>query len=206
MSFDITNVTNQTIGNLGVHLFSFSLQDALFPGSNLTITDLSSHRSSYLFEDACRLEDQSQNCTASCSSNGTMFANLQNLHNCMAYENVANQYQKGKLTKEAQALAEALNIEPTIPNSTLVSNITHQIRTCLVDYCTSIPGCADGYSTVDPVSGQNFTSPYQPGTEFDLYTDGIGLVDNICTSLPTLINTDIGGIGVGFPEANKWSH
>ena len=135
-----------------------------------------------------------------------MFANLHNLHNCMAYQNVATQYQKNNLTKEAQALVEGLDIEPASPNSALVSNITQRIQNCLVDYCTSIPGCQDTYSTADPFAGRNITSPYQPGTTFDLYTDGIDLVDRICASLPIIINTDIGGIGVKLPDIITRSH
>ena len=189
MAFNITNVTNQTIStNLGIHRFTFSLQDALFPGSGSAFIESSYNGSSYLFADACRLGDETQNCTATCSSGSTMFANLQNLHNCMAYPGVANQYQKKNLTQEAQALVEALRIEPASPDSSLVSNITHNIETCLIDYCYSIPGCADAFQEVYP-------------DNFDLYTDGEYLVSTICTYLPLQINTDIGGIGVKIPEA-----
>ena len=204
MAFDIASVTNQTIhADLGFHRTLFNLQDALFPGPLVVSTDSSYNSSSYLFADACNLGDGSQNCTASCSSNDTMFANLQNLHNCMAYQNVAELYQKNHLTGEAQALVEALNIEPASPNSTLVFSITQNIQTCLIDYCTSIPGCIDGYPIVDPTTGQNHSSPFQPGNDFDLYTDGRYLVDSICGSLHFQINPDIGGIGVGIPDAVK---
>ena len=204
MTFDIASITNQTFhSNLGFHRSTFSLQEALFPGpaSAFTFTDSSSNSSSYLFADACNLGDGTQNCTASCLSNSTMFTNLQNLHNCVAYQNVAEEFQKSNLTKEAQDLAEALNIEPADPNSTLIRNITQTIQTCLVDYCKSIPGCEDGYQIVDPTSGKNRTSPFQPGNDFDLYTDGEYLVGSICGSLPLQINTDVGGIGVGMPKA-----
>ena len=206
MTFDIANVTNQTISsNLGFHRSTFSLQDA-FPHPISAITDSPKNRSSYLFADACILGDGTHNCTASCSSNNTMFANLQNLHNCMAYQNVAHQYQQNALTKEARALVEALSIEPASPNSSLVSGITHNIQTCLVDYCASIPGCEDGYLQFAPFSEKNHTSPYQLGNNFDLYTDGRYLIDSICYSLPLQINTDIGGIGVGIREAIKRSY
>ena len=192
MAFDIANVTNQTIhANLGYHRTLFNLQDALFPSLS---GDSSYNEPSYLFADACNLGDGTQNCTASCLSNGTMFANLQNLHNCMAYQSVAEQYQKNNLTQEAQALVEELNIEPASPNSTLVLTITHAIQTCLVDYCNSIQGCEDEYP-------QTHSSHFRPGNNFDLYTDGGWLVDNICGSLPAQVNTDVGGIGVGIPEA-----
>ena len=210
MSFDIVAVTNDTIfQTLGVHRSTFSLLDALFPGYASEFADLSYNGSSYLFKDACRLGDETQNCTASCSSNGTMFANLQNLHNCVTYQNVANQYLIHNLTKEAQALVEALKIEPANPDSTLVNNITQDIGTCLVDYCSSIPGCATGYPGYlqsVPQSDRNHTSPYEPGNDFDLYTDGKYLVDAICGSLPLQINPDIGGIGVDIPEAIKRSY
>ena len=202
MAFDIASVTNQTIhSNLGFHRTLFNLQDALFPGPLLVSTDSSYNSSSYLFADACKLGDGTQNCTASCLSNSTMFANLQNLHNCMAYQNVAEQYQKNNLTQEAQALVEALNIEPASPNSSLVSNITQTIQTCLVDYCNSIPGCEDEYAQVDPNSNKTHGSSFRPGNGFDLYTDGGYLVDSICDSFPVHVNTDVGGIGVGISEA-----
>ncbi len=210
MSLDIVAVTNETIfQTLGVHRSTFSLQDALFPDSYSAFTDSSYNGSSYLFKDACRLEDGTQDCTASCSSNGTMFANLQNLHNCVRYQNIANQYQINNLTKEARALVEALKIEPASPDSTLVNNITQDIRACLVDYCSSIPGCATGYPGYlqsVPQSDGNHTSPYEPGNDFDLYTDGKYLVDSICGYLPLQINPDIGGIGVDIPEAIKGSY
>ena len=204
MAFNIANVTNQTIfSNLGFHRSTFSLQDALLPSSASVSTALSYNRSSYLFEDACNLGDRTQNCTASCSSNVTIFTNLQNLHNCMAYQNIADQYQKKNLTKEAQALVETLKIEPASPNSTLVSNITQNIQTCLVDYCISIPGCENQYLLDAPQSDKNHTSPFQSGNHFDLYTDGKYLVDAICVSLPLQISPDIGGIGVDIPEPIK---
>lgn len=207
MAFDIANVTNQTIhANLGYHRTLFNLQDALFLGPLLVSTDSSYNSSSYLFSDACYLGDGTQNCTASCSSNGTMFANLQNLHNCMAYQNVAEQYQKNNLTQEAQALVEALDIEPASPNSTLVSNITHTIQTCLVDYCTSIPGCEDRYLQIDPTSNKTHSSPFQPGNDFDLYADGEDLFYSICSSLPVQLNTDVGGIGVRILEPLRRSY
>ena len=203
MAFSITNVTYQTFFSaLGFYRSTFSLQEALFPGLVTGFQESTSSSSSYLFADACYLGDGTQNCTASCS-NGTIFGNLQDLHNCVAYQNVAQQYQNNNLTKEAQALVEALNIEPASPNSTLVSSITQSIQTCLVDYCISIPGCKDAYQIVDPTSGQNRTSPFQPGNDFDLYTDGEYLVGSICSSLPFLINTDVGGIGVSITEAVK---
>ena len=207
MSFDILAVTNETFfQTLGVHRSTFSLQDALSSGYASESTALSYNWPSYLFEDACRLGDETPNCTASCSSNGTMFANLQNLHNCVAYQNVANQYLIHNLTNEAQALVEALKIEPANPDSTLVNNITQDIQHCLVDYCTSIPRCEDEYRLYLSASNKNNTSLYQPGNDFDLYTDGIYLVDSICGSLPHQINTDIGGIGVGIREAIKRSY
>ena len=123
----------------------------------------------------------------------------------MAYQIVAEQYQKKSLTQEAQTLVEKLNIEPASPNSTLVSSITQNIQTCLVDYCTSLPGCEDGYLEVDPTSMHS--SPFQPGNDFDLYKDGGYLVDSICSSpFPAQINTDIGGIGVRIPEAVRRSY
>ena len=207
MAFDIASVTNQTIhANLGFHRTLFNLQDALFPRPLSVSTDSSYNSSSYLFADACNLGDETKNCTASCSSNGTMFANLQNLHNCMAYQNVAEQYQKNKLTQEAQSLVEELNIEPASPNATLVLNITHAIQTCLVDYCTSIRGCEDGYLQPDPTSNKTHSSPFRPGNNFDLYTDGGWLVDNICSSLPVQLNTDVGGIGVRILEPVRRSY
>ena len=201
MAFSITNVTNQTFFTaLGFYRSTFSLQVALFPGSPSAFPDSSYKSSSYLFADACILRDGTHNCTASCS-NGTRFGNLQDLHNCVAYKNVAEHYQNNNLTREAQALVEALNIEPASLDSSLVSNITQNIQTCLVDYCVSIPGCKDTYQIVDPTSGQNRTSPFQPGNDFDLYTDGEHLVDSICGSLPFQVNTDVGGIGVRITEA-----
>ena len=201
MAFSITNVTYQTFFTaLGFYRSTFSLQEALFPGSASAFTDSSYNSSSYLFADACNLGNGTQNCTASCS-NGTMFGNLRDLHNCVAYRDVAKQYQNNNLTREAQALADALNIEPASPDSNLVFNVTQNIQKCLVDYCKSISGCQDAYQIFDPTTGQNRTSPFQPDNDFDLYTDGEYLVGSICYSLPFQINTDVGGIGVRITEA-----
>ena len=57
----------------------------------------------------------------------------------MAYQNIADQYQRNSLAQEAQALVEALNTEHASTNSCLLSNITQDIQTCLVDDCICPP-------------------------------------------------------------------
>ena len=201
MALELLSVTNASIAVLGIPLSTLSLQDALFPESGTAFTDSPYSGAPYIFADACTLGDGSQNCTTACSLGGTMFANLQNLHNCMTFQTLSEHYEAKNLTKEATALVETLSIHATSPNSSLTLNITQQIQTCLVDYCASLPLCKDRYSTVDPYTSYDYISPYAPNSTFDLYRDGIGLVDNICISVPAPINSEIGGIGVRPPQS-----
>ena len=123
------------------------------------------------------------------------------------YPLIADQYAKNNLSSEIAQLAKSLGIEKGQWPSTVSSNITKTIGSCLDAYCssTSLPGCyydlqhlqyteavepsADGAiaSTFKNVTGSFYfqIDPDQPGTHFDL-----------CLYLPASVNQDIGGIGV----------
>ena len=114
------------------------------------------------------------------------------------YPIIADQYAKNNLSTDIAQLANSLGIEKGQWPSTVSSNITKTIGSCLDAYCNSLPGCnTDLQLNNESAYGaqttfQNFngsfyfdTDPYSLGTLFDL-----------CSYLPASVNQDIGGIGV----------
>lgn len=192
--FDITRVTNQTFNVLEITLSTFSLQDALFPNSMQSILyDYSYNETTFLFGDACQQADGTFNCTKSCNDKSLMFANLETLHNCMVFPEVAAHYHESNLTKSAKDLVEKLGIQPSINNSVSSQAITRAVRECLTDYCADIPGCKGNF---DDPSDPAYPTPYNNKSYWDFNEDGSHLVDSVCDYFPAQVTSDIGGIGV----------
>lgn len=186
---NITTVTNDTFSTLGITLATYSLQDALFPDSDQSMLSYTYDYSAYLFADACRQADGSTNCTASCNDTSLMFENLETLHNCMVFPQVAAHHYNNNLTARAQRLVEGLEIEPMKNTSDLSRAVMSHVQSCLTDYCATITGCREQYADENP-------SPYLNASYWDFNDQGEELVEYICGYFSAQVNSDIGGIGV----------
>lgn len=199
--FDIRHVTNDTFDVLGITKSSFSVQDALFPTSyDSVLYDefYDSDTKIFLFADACWQPSLNRwNCTLSCKDTSFMFSNLETLHNCMAFPEVAAHYYENNLTQIARALVAQLGIQASRNDSESNRNVTRLIQTCLTDYCTSIKGCHVIYDTVYGAGNENATA-YRDPSNWDFREQGSLLMGAICESLRSQaqVNADIGGIGV----------
>ena len=190
----ISDITNSTLG-LNLTLSTFSFQDALTPYT-LDAYELNEYTYSpypYLLRSGCLQDDGTNNCTASCQDVNAIFGSLDTLHNCMVYPTISDLYARNNLSNVS--LAEYYNIEKSTPGSSLYTNITNNIKTCLSDYCSiTLAGsdCAEG------MKDENTTySPLNINSTFYFYnqTDEDSRFD-ICAFIPQSFNPDIGGIGV----------
>ena len=156
-----------------------SLHDAFkstYTSKNDTVT---------LFPKACLQLDGTQNCTAACQNRTQMFSSLKTLHNCAVFPEISINLANNNLTTNARVLAEELGIKSSYDDSSVLSNISNAIRSCLNDSCTLDPQCnrtLNGRNSHHSLN--NFT-----GTQFI----------NICGPKTAYVNADVGGIGV-------WSH
>ena len=176
---------------------TYSFQDALNPLGISTEYGYSySYSSPYLFQNGCTQADGSQDCTASCQDASKVFGSLDTLHNCMLYPTVADLYARNNLSDTS--LPEHYNIQKANVNSSLYLNITKTIQTCLIDFCTTTPGCTEGLNETNMYDISN--SPSNITSTFYLYGhDGSGNYYNnfdFCDYVPGSFNPDIGGIGV----------
>ena len=181
----ISEVTNHT---LNMTLSTFSFQDAL------SLSGPGWPNSTFLFTTGCSQPDETQNCTASCLDKNNIFGSLDTLHNCMVYPTVANLYANNNLTNAD--LPAQYHILKSKFNSTLYNSMTNVIQTCLVDYCTTLPGCIESLQGYEKESSpSNSTSTfYMPYQSENIY-QGESWFD-FCEYVPQSFNQDIGGIGV----------
>ena len=155
---------------------TLGLQDALNSGYtsiNGTIT---------LFPNACKQRDGTPDCTAACQDKTQMFSSLETLHNCAVFPNISVHLANNGLTANARRLAEELNIKQSNHDSSLPSHISNLIQTCLLDSCMPKP--------------KNYRPNQLTGTQF-IDNDFI----NICGSIQSHVNPDVGGIGVWSKSA-----
>lgn len=170
---------------------TFSFQDAL---------DISSLTSStpFFFQDGCKQDNESQNCTASCQNETAIFGSLDTLRNCMLYPSLANAYATGDLNNTETC--DYYQIHKAKVNSDQYKNITTTIHKCLIDYCNNTLNtsyCKEHLQDYDNeykyASPMNLTSAFylddgrtsHPSTSF-----------SFCDYVPGSFNADIGGIGV----------
>ena len=195
-------MSNITYKILSITSNNYSLDDAL---SELSVAVLSADGNMvpYLFNTGCHLVDGVRNCTVACQDPGSAFSTLDTLHNCMMYPVIANQYFSGSLSKETAQLADSLGIgKEQWPLSSISSNITKTIVTCLDDYCKSLQDCSvpqQNQTFYDYFDSRLSLGPRGPFF-FELAPDQVDLPFDLCDDFPVSVNQDIGGIGVRIPN------
>lgn len=116
-----SKVTNRVI-TLDNNTKAFGLRDALdssFSSTNGSIT---------VFQDACKQDDGTPNCTAACQDPTQMFSNLMTLHNCAAFPEISALLANNNISANTRRLAEDLRIELSNDDSSLPSNISNAIQ------------------------------------------------------------------------------
>ena len=167
----------------GSYAIPFGLQNAFNRNYNSTNGVIT------MFSDACNQSDGTSNCTAACLNSTQMFSSLETLHNCALFPLLSVRLANGTLSTDARSLAEKLKIEPSSDHSSLPSNISNTIQTCLLDSCHNNTDCA---KTLNPIHGSN--RGFDPNN-----LTGILFIDSyfpLCSPIPAHINADVGGIGV----------
>ena len=100
---------------------------------------------------------------------------------------ISVQLANNSLTVDARRVAEELKIEPSNDGSSLPSDISNAIQSCLLDSCKNNEDCA---GTLDGPK-LNHSPNKLTGTRF---------IDNtyltLCGPIPAYVNADVGGIGV----------
>jgi len=114
---------------------TFSIQNALTPISIGSAT--SWHGNAFLFSDACRQGDGSQNGTASCQNATTMFNDLETLHNCVVYPAILQHHTNADLDAGAEHLIERLHIKAHNSDSNLSQVMVNNMEQCLLDTCAN---------------------------------------------------------------------
>ncbi len=159
------NYTSITLEN-GTTIYSLqNALDSTYTSENDTVT---------LFPNACLQNDGTPNCTAACQHNAQMFSSLETLHNCAVFQEISANLANRSLTPNARVLAEELGI------SSVPSNISSAIQSCLHDSCTLDQQCNR------TLYGRNSHPTNFTGTQFI----------NICKPITAYVNADVGGIGV----------
>ena len=180
-SLNIASITLSDSITLENQTKVFGLQNALnskYKSPNGAIT---------VFPDACIQRDGTPNCTAACQDKTQMFSNLKTLHNCAVFPHISVQLANNNLTVDARRLAEELKIKPSNDGSSLPSDISNAIQSCLLDSCKNNEDCAgtlDGPKMdhrPNNLTGRRFID--------DTYL-------TLCDHIPAYVNADVGGIGV----------
>ena len=154
-----------------------------------------------IISDACQQGRNSQNCSASCSGQSlyqTMFGDLETLHNCVVYPNVTTAINsKNYSASDKQNVEEAADrLGMGSPEfEAIAKQIPIDLKSCFVEYCRStLEGCSDYF---EGIYGGN---PFDNATyDWRLYGgrgQGQYLINAICNSIPTQVNSDLGGVGV----------
>ena len=146
------------------------------------------NRSIALFPNACKQSNGKLNCTAACSSNSSTFSDLETLHNCAVFPEISVRLANNTLTANARRLAEGLNIQPSDKGSSLPSNVSNRIQSCLIDSCTNDDDCKK------TMNGTN--SKYQPNNYTGASFITNGAYFSPCGHTPAFVDADVGGIGV----------
>ena len=115
-----------------------------------------------------------------------MFESLLTLHNCFVFGNVSDDD-----TKPSFDSLQHLNYFPP-DRDQVIHNIADTLDSCLTAYCESLPKCMNRFSDNENLPLYSFESN-------DTFYHGRGylLINAICSDVPSRLNPDIGGIGVG---------
>ena len=143
-----------------------------------------------LYGHACQQGNSLPNCTATCTDPAQVFSTLANVQNCALYPSVANGYASRNLSTEAIELADRLLIKQSMWGSSLLDTVNSTMTKCLIASCKGSPDC---------IQTIGWAPAPQNGTQYPYWTLTFRKGD-LCDyiTLPSILNTDIGGVGVSW--------
>ena len=190
-TFQLSNITLSST-NASIPNPAFGLQDVMnvyydLPNKNF--------KSPSLFPNACE-QNKSRNCTTSCLNSQQIFASLDTLHNCVVWPSIYVADEQGTLSPNATDLATPLGLEKGSANSSLPSNISNIIQTCLLDNCDQKEECRARANHHSP-SG-DFRKDYSVTLTGNLYNGFNKSLSyfNPCQYISAGATADVAGIGV----------
>lgn len=190
-TFQLSNITfSSTINSIPTPFIG--LQDALNIKYSYDIRDKGINSS--LFLDACQQDDNKQNCTTSCLDNKQTFASLYTLHNCVVWPSVYVEDENDGLLPGAADLARSLGLEKGSAESSLPSEISTSIQSCLLDACDNNDECKTNANKLPGGFRKQFSAEltgnlYYGFSKSLVYFDPCQFVDAPATA-------DVAGIGV----------
>ena len=191
-TFQLSNITLAGI-NDSIPTPLFGLQDALNVRYKSPIANF---KYSSLFPDACEQDDNNRNCTTSCLHNEQMFASLDTLHNCVVWPSIYVEDEKDGLLPFAASLAGSLGLEKGSKESSLPSNISTRIQSCLLDSCDADEECGRNANMSFPSGGfrQHFSAQLTGDLYYGLNSSHVYF--NPCQYISGPATADVAGIGV----------
>ena len=161
----------------------FSFTDALVSAAEYA--QFASNNDSFehppaLYRQGCITDENQWNCTEACKNVSQIFSSTYTLQNCMAFPRISSLLADGSLTRAAHTTALEAGIDVSSYNAS--TTVHDSISKCLQGWCHKIPDCTgieEGYQwCYDDAYGKRwcFSDP--------------------CSQTNTLVNPDIGGIGV----------
>ena len=144
---------------------------------------------SVLYSDGCKDINGTVNCTSTCLDRSRAFLTLESLHNCVFYDRIADPYAKKILNNNDTALVHDFDFQESAWGSSVSQDVNSTVTACLRASCNGSSDCIDLLST-DTEWGDN---AIKNSNFYHLSID-----QGYCTYVarPSLLNTDIGGIGV----------
>ncbi|KAH0537951.1 hypothetical protein FGG08_005401 [Glutinoglossum americanum] len=171
-----------------------------------------------LYQGGCTLADGTNNCTTACLDQSLALRNTSSIQNCMVYPVISRLIASNNLSNSAADLADRYGIVATA-NTTAISQT---LAACFNEACghcgpsiVTGPPCfsLDGHFRIDLLCFQkarnttldlagidaNLPIHYEIGrcmaNNTEISIDGPGCFPDICLSIDTSVNPDVGGIG-----------
>ena len=209
-----------TYGNSGIYgaLTNYSLETALSPDLYTFPSSSSSPFYSYVssssytypngtrandtssfsaFRDGCQRKTGTPNCTDACGIMADVLGDFRTLHNCLLLPNITttdNQTVTARISsstgwseERGTDILDQQYYQPAANESG--TTFTENLGNCLFDYCNTMTGCSNQFR--DYYGAFNVTSGL-----FGQRGQGYYLVDSICSNMPIVVESDVGGIGV----------
>ena len=128
--------------------------------------------------------------SASCNNTfGSMFESLPTLHNCFVFASVTDGSFQNAGANETAAKLHFIDNE----RNTTANNVAPVLEGCLSKYCDTGPSCKEDLQSL------------ALRDDYDRYSKSEELAYSICRTIPSIINSDVGGVGVSSVPSTRSS-
>lgn len=128
--------------------------------------------------------------SASCNNTfGPMFESLSTLHNCFMFASVADGSFQNAGANQTAVKLHFVDDE----RNTTADNVARVLEGCLSEYCGTVPTCKEY------LQSQALRDDYVG------YRKSQELASSICNTIPSSINSDVGGVGVSSVPSTRTS-